>query len=110
ASLKAAKILEDDGIGAEVVNMRFASPLDAKLLDSVFKNGKPVFTVEENSIAGGFGTAVMEYCSMNCISGNISIIGVPDKFTDQAERSRLLSIYKLDAPSIAETVKKVVKS
>jgi 1-deoxy-D-xylulose-5-phosphate synthase len=110
SSLKSANMLAEDGIEAMVVNMRFASPLDSELLDRVLNNGRPVITVEENSVVGGFGAAVMEYCSQNGLPRNISMIGVPGKFTDQAERSRLLSMYKLDAKSIAETVRKVVKS
>ncbi|MFC1540955.1 1-deoxy-D-xylulose-5-phosphate synthase [Candidatus Latescibacterota bacterium] len=110
SSLKAAKILEKDGISVSVVNMRFAIPLDTQLLNRIIHDGKPVFTVEENSVSGGLGSAVMEYCSKKCNSVNITLIGVPDKFTNHAERSRLLSIYKLDAPSLADTVRKVLKS
>ncbi len=110
SSLKAADILREGGIDVEVVNMRFVNPLDTDLLDRVLTNGKPIVSVEENIITGGFGAAVLEYCSERCIAKNITMIGIPPKFTDQARRSRLLSMYKLDASSIAETVRKAVKS
>ena len=75
----------------------------------VLKKRKPVITVEENTLAGGFGAAVMEYYSNRGFSPNITMIGIPDMFADHAERSRLLSMYGLNASSIAETVRKVVK-
>ena len=109
SSLKAANILSKSGIEVTVVNMRFVHPLDTELLDRVLKKRKPVITVEENALAGGFGTAVMEYYSNRGFSPNITMIGIPDTFVDHAERSKLLSMYGLDASSIAATVRKVVK-
>jgi len=110
SSLEAGRILAEEKINITVVNMRFVSPLDTELLDRILKNGKPIITAEENIIRGGFGTAVMEYYSNNGCLPNITMIGIPDIFADQAERSKLLSNYRLDAASIAETVKKVVIS
>ncbi len=110
SSLEAAKMLAEWEIKVTVVNMRFVNPLDAELLDKVLKKRNPIITVEENILAGGFGTAVAEYYSRNGSSPNITMIGIPDSFANQATRSRLISNYGLDASSIAETVRKVVKS
>jgi len=109
-SLEAGRILAREGIEVTVVNMRFVIPLDNKLLDIIYKKGKPVITVEENSLAGGFGSAIMEYYCNRGYSPSITMKGIPDKFVEHAGRSRLLEIYGLDAASIAETVRKVVKS
>jgi len=110
SSLEAGRILEEKKINVTVVNMKFVHPLDNELLDRVLKNGKPIITVEENIIKGGFGTAVMEYYSNNGCLPNITVIGIPDTLADQAKRSKLLSKCGLDAASIAETVRKVVIS
>jgi 1-deoxy-D-xylulose-5-phosphate synthase len=110
SSLKAANILSENGIEISVVNMRFVCPLDTELLDRVVKRGKPIITVEENALAGGFGTAVMEYYVRKGFPSNITMIGIPDTFAEHAERTKLLSMYGLDASSIAETVRKVVAS
>ena len=109
-SLEAAIMLAEWEIKVTVVNMRFVNPLDTELLDKVLKKRKPIITVEENILAGGFGTAVAEYYSSNGCSLNITMMGIPDSFADQATRLRLISNYGLDASSIAETVRKVVKS
>ncbi|MFC1528632.1 1-deoxy-D-xylulose-5-phosphate synthase [Candidatus Latescibacterota bacterium] len=108
-SEKAAELLAEDGIKVTVVNMRFIHPLDTELLDTLYKSGNPIITVEENALAGGFGSGVLEYYAGKGYTPNITMIGIPDKFIDQATRSRLLSLYGLDAESIAERVKKAVK-
>lgn len=110
SSLEAGKKLAEKGIDVTVVNMRFVCPLDTELLDGILKKGKPIITAEENIYKGGFGSAVMEYYSNNGCFPNITMIAVPDTFAGQAERSKLLSNYGLDAASIAEAVRKVVAS
>ncbi|MCE5251408.1 1-deoxy-D-xylulose-5-phosphate synthase [bacterium] len=109
-SLEAAKILADEGIKVTVVNMRFVQPLDTGLLDSIAEKGKPIITVEENVLAGGFGSAVLEYYALKGVRPHITMIGVPTEFAGQASRKRLIHRYGLDTPSIAETIRKAVRS
>lgn len=106
-SLEAAKLLAKDGIKVGIVNMRFIRPLDTGLLDEVYKSGKPIFTVEENIISGGFGSCVMEYYIGRGYAPNLTILGIPERFIDHASRTRLLSKCGLDAESIAGRVRKV---
>jgi 1-deoxy-D-xylulose-5-phosphate synthase len=110
SALHASEILEKEGISATVVNMRFIRPLDTTLLDRIALSGKPLFTVEENMIAGGFGSAVLEYLASKGTVPSITLIGIPDSFGSQAPRSRLLSMYGMDPESIAGAVRKAVKS
>ena len=105
---KAGELLEKDGISATVVNMRFVRPLDVELLDDLRGKGLPIVTVEENSLQGGFGSAVMEYYVGSGSVPNMKLIGIPDTFVDHAHRSRLLSRYGLDAESIASRVKEML--
>jgi 1-deoxy-D-xylulose-5-phosphate synthase len=105
-SVSAAEELEKEDIKMSVVNMRFVAPLDSALLDSVAVSGKPVFTVEENIINGGFGSAVSEYFMSKGIVPDITVIGIPMEFTVQATRKRLLEIYGLNPKSIVEKIKK----
>ncbi|MFC1692455.1 1-deoxy-D-xylulose-5-phosphate synthase [Candidatus Latescibacterota bacterium] len=109
-SLEAARLLKKDGIHVTVVNMRFVRPMDTKILDTIYKGGKPIFTVEENALPGGFGSGIMEYYTAKGCSPRLVMIGIPDKFAGHAPRSRLLSLHGLDAGSIAEKVRKVVAS
>jgi len=108
-SLEAARLLEDEGISVAVVNMRFIRPLDTALLDAVSEKGKPVVTVEENAVAGGFGSAVLEYYSSRGLTAPVTMIGISDEFVGQAERSRLLAMCGLDARSVARKVGEVVR-
>ncbi len=109
AALGAAELLEAEGIRVTVANMRFVRPLDTALLDRVGESGMPVVTLEENVLAGGFGSAVAEYfiASRGEVPRMVRI-GVPDEFAGQALRGRLLEMYGLDAASIAERVRALV--
>lgn len=60
-SLKAASILKEQGINCEVINMRFAKPLDSDMLDYVASKFSKIVTLEENNLPGGFGSGVAEY-------------------------------------------------
>ena len=70
--------------------------------------GTPIVTLEENVLAGGFGSAVSEYYTSLEESPNVVRLGIPDEFAGQASRSRLLERYGLDAVSIAGRVRKLV--
>ena len=88
-ALQAAELLAADGIAAEVVNMRFVKPLDRELLLEAAGHVKLLVTVEENVLAGGFGSAVLE-----CLADAGRIVpllrlGIPDRFVPQGDRSLL---------------------
>ncbi|MFA6515483.1 MAG: transketolase C-terminal domain-containing protein, partial [Candidatus Paceibacterota bacterium] len=105
-SLKAAEILEKDGILAEVVNMRFVKPLDLDLLENISQRFTNIITVEENSVVGGFGSAVVEaLTNMNKTNINIKIHGLSDSYVTHGTPAELLQITKLDAYGIASVVK-----
>ena len=105
-SLKAAELLEKDGILAEVVNMRFVKPLDLDLLENISQRFTNIVTVEENSVLGGFGSAVVEaLANMNKTHLNIKIHGLSDGYVTHGTPTELLQITKLDASGIASVVK-----
>jgi 1-deoxy-D-xylulose-5-phosphate synthase len=104
-SLKAAEILEKEGILAEVVNMRFIKPLDEELLENISNRFTTIVTVEENSIVGGFGSAVVEkLVDMNKTHLNIKLHGLPDKYIPHGSPTELWKLTQLDAAGIAEVV------
>ncbi len=108
--LKAAEILEKNGILAEVVNMRFIKPLDIEVLESISQRFTNIVTVEENSIVGGFGSAVLEALSASGRSHcNVKIHGLIDGYVTQGTPSELLQLTKLDAAGIAEVVQQFHK-
>ncbi len=88
-ALQAAELLAADGIAAEVVNMRFVKPLDRELLLEAAGHVKLLVTVEENVLAGGFGSAVLECLADTGRTVPLLRLGIPDRFVPQGDRSLL---------------------
>ena len=104
-SLSAAERLQAEGVEAEVVNMRFVKPLDAQLLDSVFKRFRYVVTIENSARIGGLGGAVAEYrAEKNPPGVRLLVHGLPDRFIDHGSPAELLKEVRLDAEGIAGSV------
>jgi 1-deoxy-D-xylulose-5-phosphate synthase len=66
----------------EATVMRFIKPLDENLLHQVFKNHQTIITVEDGTIKGGFGSAVLEFSSENKCQNKIKVLGIPDEFIE----------------------------
>ncbi len=104
-SLKAAEKLREYGIDAMVVNMRFVKPLDEALLDQIFERFDKVITIEENTIKGGFGSAVVEYAVSKGVKNvEFLIHGLPDEFIEHGTQEELRHMLKLDPDGIAEKI------
>ena len=88
-ALRAAELLAADSIAAEVVNMRFVKPLDRELLLEAAGHVKLLVTVEENVLAGGFGSAVLECLADTGRTVPLLRLGIPDRFVPQGDRSLL---------------------
>ena len=89
-ALAAAERLEKDGIKASVINARFIKPLDKELILKITSKTKRIITIEENMIAGGFGSAVLEYLnSVDIPDIKIKILGIPDEFVEQGSQAIL---------------------
>lgn len=101
---KAAELLENSGRSAEVVNMRFVKPLDERLLDDIAVRFKYILTVEDNSVKGGFGSAVAEYFTEKKYHDvTLRIHGLPDEFIDHGSQEELHRSLNLDPLGIART-------
>lgn len=103
-SLEAAKMLEADGISAEVINIHTIKPLDAELVTASAKKTGKVVTVEEHSIIGGLGGAVAEVLAEQAPTKMLRI-GVNDTFGESGPAKALIEKYGLDAKSIYAKVK-----
>ncbi|HEY0591919.1 MAG TPA: 1-deoxy-D-xylulose-5-phosphate synthase, partial [Thermoanaerobaculia bacterium] len=80
-AVHAAEILEKEGIRVAVVNGRFIKPLDDELIRRFCTHGAKIVTVEEGSLAGGFGSAIQERCEQLGLGGfDIHRIGIPDEY------------------------------
>ena len=94
-----------DELDATVVNMRFVKPLDHELITALAAEHELLVTVEENTIMGGAGSAVLEYLASQ--GGNISLLqlGLPDNFLDQGDPVEMLADCGLDKTGIIKSVK-----
>jgi 1-deoxy-D-xylulose-5-phosphate synthase len=106
----AAKALERQGVRATVVNARFAKPLDGELLLRLHRELPFLVTVEDHAALGGFGSAVLECLAAAGESPRVTVLGLPDRYMEHAERDRLLARFGLDADGIARTVRQRIGS
>ena len=111
-ALEAATRLEQEGISAEVVDMRFVKPLDEVILKSVWSRHAHVFTLEENALAGGFGSAILEWAAAHPDQDQprVTLVGIPDAFQQHASRGELLAELELDAGGLARRISRELGS
>jgi 1-deoxy-D-xylulose-5-phosphate synthase len=104
--VKAAAKLRDEGLEIGVVNARFAKPLDASTVLRAVEELPLVVTVEEGTLEGGFGSAVLEAAnSAGLDTRHIVRLGIPDRFIEHAERSELLAALGLDVDGVCRAVR-----
>ncbi|MCX7903969.1 MAG: 1-deoxy-D-xylulose-5-phosphate synthase, partial [Caloramator sp.] len=98
--------LNKHNISSTLINARFIKPLDYELLDVILKEHDIIFTIEDNYISGGFGSAVLEYAAKKNYKGKIRNIGYPDEFVTHGNISLLYKRYNLDADGLYNTILK----
>jgi 1-deoxy-D-xylulose-5-phosphate synthase len=104
--VKAAERLRSEGIHLGVINARFAKPIDKATLLRAVEQLPLVVTVEENTLVGGFGSALLEAANeagLDCC--RIVRLGIPDRFIEHGERGELLAELGLDVSGICRTVR-----
>jgi 1-deoxy-D-xylulose-5-phosphate synthase len=106
ACVAAAQRLNAEGLHVGVVNARFCKPLDKEVILKAVEQLPAVVTVEEGTLEGGFGSAVLEAANAAGLDTRpITRVGVPDKFVEHGERAELLSALGLDANGLAATMR-----
>lgn len=111
-ALQAAQLLGQDGIGVDVINARFAAPLDDKII-SLLKRHKGIITLEDHGLACGFGSAVLEaaVASLPCpIKKPIVTLGMPRAFLRHDSRNTQLMQGGINADKIVLTAKEILRS
>ncbi len=111
-ALKVHEILKAQGVLARVVNMRFAKPLDGKLISDCLSKSRSIFTLEEHVLTGGFGSKVLEFLEQQKLLGEASVtrFALPDQFIEQGSRDRLFDHFGLSPEKIAARVLKELHS
>jgi 1-deoxy-D-xylulose-5-phosphate synthase len=110
SALQVAELLAERGIEAAVFDARFIKPLDREALLELADFCGKIVTLEENSLAGGFGSAVLELFSEAGVSTPVLRLGLPDEFVEHGAREALLKKMLLDPESIAQQVEAFVRT
>ena len=105
-ALQAAARAEKEGISTEVVNMRFAKPLDTALLHDVGKRFRRIVTVEDGTVEGGMGSAVAEFISSHGYGSEIIRLGIPDKFIHHGTIAELKRLCGYDTEGILTAIRR----
>jgi 1-deoxy-D-xylulose-5-phosphate synthase len=109
--VKAADRLRKEGISVGVINARFAKPIDKQTLLRAVEEVPLVVTVEEGTLQGGFGSALLEAANTAGLdTRHIIRLGIPDYFIEHAERGELLAELGLDVDGICRTIRSNVGS
>jgi 1-deoxy-D-xylulose-5-phosphate synthase len=106
-AIEACNQLADLGIDAAHYDIRFLKPIDEKLLHSICSKFKNVITIEDGTIVGGLGSAVVEFINDNNYNTSVKRLGVPDSFIEQGTVAELHRICGCDVEGIIETAKEI---
>jgi 1-deoxy-D-xylulose-5-phosphate synthase len=108
--VKAAEKLRQEGLDVGVINARFCKPLDRATILRAVEEAPVVVTVEEGTLEGGFGSAVLEAANAAGLDArHVVRLGLPDRFIEHAERGELLADLGLDVAGICRAVRQAAE-
>ena len=108
-ALAAAEALKKHKIDCGVANMRFVKPLDTQIIDEALKVSKHLVTVEDNMLAGGFGSAVAEYLADKQANFKLLRLGIGDEFVEHGKVANLFDKLGLNAGQMTDHILKWIK-
>lgn len=106
----AIRLLRGEGIDPAHYDMRFAKPIDEEMLHEVFQNYTKIVTIEDGTVIGGFGAAVLEFMAAHKYNAEVTIMGIPDRLVEHGTPKQLYEEIGIHPEGIAATVKKMVGS
>lgn len=109
ASAAISKVISE-GLNPAHYDMRFVKPLDEILLHQIFKKFNKIITIEDGTVAGGFGSAVLEFMAANNYTAQVKILGIPDAIVEHGSVKQLQSDCQFDTKTIIYTIKKMMHS
>jgi 1-deoxy-D-xylulose-5-phosphate synthase len=105
----AIRELQGEGISPAHYDMRFAKPLDEVLLHEALSQYGKIVTVEDGTVVGGFGTAVLEFMQQHGYKNDVRILGIPDRVVEHGTLKELHRECGYDAAAIAEAIRDLSK-
>ncbi len=110
-ALEARKALHQQGYGVSVYDGRFAKPVDRELIRELIEAGRPIVTVEDHAVIGGFGSCVLEAAAdMGLDTRKLFRMGLPDEYIYQDSRGNQLAEAGIDAGGIERTVRTILET
>jgi 1-deoxy-D-xylulose-5-phosphate synthase len=106
----AIRDVKADGINPAHYDVRFVKPLDEALLHEVFSKYTKIITIEDGTIVGGFGSAILEFMNANNYKASVTIMGIPDRLVEHGSPKQLYDEIGLDANAIATTLRTIVNN
>lgn len=107
-ALEAAEVLMNRGINASVVNSRFLKPLSPELLRTIAETHQFIFTMEDNSVLGGLGDAIMNMINDENLNLKLHKLGIPDRFVSHGKIHELDQELGLDAEAVANFIQQII--
>ncbi len=104
-AVKACQILETEGLQPAHYDMRFVKPLDETMLHEVARKFNRIITVEDGTVTGGFGSAVLEFMATHHYTPEVTILGIPDRIVEHGKPEDLYRECGYDAEAIATAVR-----
>ena len=108
--IEAQENFKKEGLSIAHYNMIYVKPLDEKLLHEVFRKFGTIITIEDGSVMGGFGSAVLEFMAKNNYSAKVKLLGVPDKFINHGTQEELYNECYYNKDAIINSVHAMLKS
>jgi 1-deoxy-D-xylulose-5-phosphate synthase len=106
----AIRDLKREGFNPAHYDMRFAKPLDEKLLHGILKKFDKIITVEDGTVAGGFGSAIAEFIAMHSYKADLKTLGIPDRIVEHGTLKELHRECGYDAEAIAAAVRELMNT
>jgi 1-deoxy-D-xylulose-5-phosphate synthase len=104
----AIRELKNDGINPAHYDMRFAKPIDEEMLHEVFAKFDKIVTIEDGTVVGGFGSAILEFMAAHNYKADVHIMGIPDSLVEHGTPKQLYEEIGIDANGIAKTVRAIM--
>ncbi len=104
----AIRDVKAEGINPAHYDMRFVKPLDEEMLHEVFSKFNKIITVEDGTVVGGFGSAILEFMNEHGYKADVKIMGIPDRLVEHGTPKQLYDEIGIDANGIATMLRKMV--
>jgi 1-deoxy-D-xylulose-5-phosphate synthase len=105
----AIRDLRADGIDPAHYDLRFVKPLDEDLLHEAFGRYRKIVTVEDGTVMGGFGSAILEFMAAHGYQAEVRMLGIPDRIVEHGTPKELHRECGYDANGIADTVRELMR-